>query len=110
MFMLRCACRHVADSAAPGDSGVGEKNLVLDTFLQQTIEVQLDARERAEFARVERQLVEVHSSGARKDHVNIIEVLRRPLPGVAAGAPPPSLSVCSPQPDKFHTSFVGASA
>jgi hypothetical protein len=85
MFMLRCACRHVADGAAPGVStATGEKNLVLDALVQRTIEVQLNARERAEYTRIERRLVEMQN-GPRKQHVQIIEQLRRPLSGVTAG-------------------------
>jgi hypothetical protein len=91
MFMLRCACRHVADGAAPGVStAAAEKNLVLDALVQRTIEVQLNARERAEYARVERRLVEVQNGASRKQHVHIIEALRRPLSGVAARTLPHS--------------------
>jgi hypothetical protein len=53
--------------------------------VQRTIEVQLNARERAEYARVERRLVEVQNGGMVLQHVHIIEKLRRPLSGVTVG-------------------------
>lgn len=87
MFMLRCACRHVADGSAPGDSNIGEKNLVLDTLVQRSIEVRLNDRERAEYTRVQAQAVQLHTF-VQSENVNLIEALRRPLSGVdrAAGA------------------------
>jgi len=84
MFMLRCACRHLADGSAPGDSSVGEKNLVLDALVQRTIEVQLNDRERTEYARIQRQVIALRKAEHARDHVSIIEVLRRPLSGMAA--------------------------
>ena len=83
MLLLRCACRHVADGSAPGDAATaGEKNLVLDALLQKEIEVQLDARERAEYIRITKECVKLHNSGAKGcNNVNIIEALRRPLSG-----------------------------
>ena len=89
MLMLRCGCRHVADGAAPGgDSTVCEKNLVLDALVQQIIEVKLNVRERAEYDRVASGLIEFDDRGS-----GLIDILRRPLSGVAAGAPPHSLLV-----------------
>jgi|AntAceMinimDraft_1070359.scaffolds.fasta_scaffold22573_1 hypothetical protein len=87
MFLLHCACRHVADGSAPGDSSVGQKNLVLDALVQRTIEVQLSDREHAEYARIERRLIVMRkaSHAKQRDHVTIIEVLRRPLSGEDAG-------------------------
>uniref|UniRef100_A0A7S0X4D7 Helicase C-terminal domain-containing protein n=2 Tax=Mantoniella antarctica TaxID=81844 RepID=A0A7S0X4D7_9CHLO len=81
MFLLHCACRHVADGSAPGDSSVGQKNLVLDALVQRTIEVQLNDRERAEYARIQRQVIALRKAEHARDHVSIIEVLRRPLSG-----------------------------
>jgi len=56
---------------------------VLDALVQRTIEVQLSDRERAEYARIERQLIVLRKAAHAKqrDHVTIIEVLRRPLSG-----------------------------
>ena len=80
---MRCACRHVADGAAPGDANVGEMNLVLDALVQRTIEVKLSTKESAEYIRVQSQAVMLYAS-ANRDRVNLIEALRRPLSGAVS--------------------------